>query len=262
MATEDDRAVELYAAFRNNYRDKRVQTIVSNPRLSRGELMPQSLIFFNEIVADIIRELFNSTNDFRRWINVLAAWGPIYDVCDQNEKMNLHCDHIGPYSALALGAPQALRGRIMFAAATACGQANHILYPASPALQWSGSKHLTMLNASRIGQPWENWRRLAPILGELGQGSISEETDDYRNQREHGHPRNVGMGITTFVSVEDHAEGRTMGLGSKEAIPLETVIEVAVEQHAVVVRAYEALCDLAKEQFDALMVASRRNANS
>lgn len=256
---EDDRAVELYAAFRRSYRNKRVATIVSSPVISGREPMPaMTLLMYNEFVSDILRELSNSTNDFRRWINTLAAWAPIYEACDQDEKLSLLVEHISPFSTLALGAPQALKGRIIFAAASACGHANYQLWPAVSALQWNGSGNVSMRIASPIGQPWANWRRLAPILGELGHGSISEETDDYRNQREHGHPRNVGMGITAIVSVSDHAEGRTMGLGSQQPISLETVIEVSVEQHAVVVRAYQALCDLAQEQFDALMVAGRR----
>lgn len=255
---EDDRAVELYAAFRRNYRDKLVPTIVSYPDLASGESMPAStLLMYNQIVSDSLRELSNSINDFRRCINMLSAWAPIYDASKQDEKLSLLVEHISPFSALALGAPQALRGRMMFAAATACGHANYQLSPASPELQWDGKGHLTMKKASSFGQPWVNWRLLAPILGELGHGSISEETDDYRNQKEHGHPRNIGMGITSFVSVTDHSGGRTMGLGSKEAISLETVIGVGVEQHGLAVRAYEALCDLAREQFDALIVAGR-----
>ncbi|MNY73530.1 hypothetical protein D3C86_2123420 [compost metagenome] len=67
------------------------------------------------------------------------------------------------------------------------------------------------------------------------------------------------MGLTASVSVMENSGGRSWGFGSKEAIPLETVINAAVGQHAVVVRAYEALCDLAHEQFEALMVFGRTN---
>ncbi|MBD8708464.1 hypothetical protein IFT47_17685 [Pseudomonas sp. CFBP 13711] len=255
---EDDRAIELYASFRKNIRDKLITTIVSGPNLSGGKPMPgMTLGMYQQSVSDFLRELANSTNDFRGWINTLAAWAPVYNACDQDERLSLIKEHISPYSALVLGAPQALKGRIMFAAATSCGLANHQLTPSLPGLQWNGSKFLTMAVASKIGQPWINWRRLAPILGELGHGPISEGTDDYRNQREHGHPRNIGIGITTYVSVEEHSEGRTLEFGLKQAIPLETVIEVAVGQHAVAVKAYEALCDLAQEQFGALMAAAR-----
>lgn len=258
---EDDRAVELYTAFRGNYRDKLVRTIVSSPDLAGGVTMPAStLLMYNQIVSDNLRELSNSINDFCRWINMLSAWAPIYEASEQDEQLSLLVEHISPFSALALGAPQALKGRMIFAAATACGHANYQLSPGSPELQWDGRGHLTMKKASTLGQPWANWRLLAPILGELGHGPISEETDDYRNQKVHGHPRNIGLGITVFVSVEDHAEGRTMGFGSKDAISLETVIGVAVEQHGLVVRAYEALCNLAREQFDALMVAGTLKA--
>ncbi|MFK3602951.1 hypothetical protein HFV06_01200 [Pseudomonas fluorescens] len=256
---EDVRAVELYAEFRRSYQTKRVTISVSSPDLADDLTMPAFPMMFHQAVSDPLREMSRSTNDFQRWINMLAAWEPIYEACNQDEKLSILGEHIAPISALVLGAPQALRGRMIFAAATGCGHANYHLSGTRPDLQWNGSGHLTMSVASRIGQPWAKWRQLAPILGELGRGSISEDTDDYRNQREHGHPRNIGMGLTASVSVTEDAGGRSWGFGSKEAIPLETVINVAVGQHAVVVRAYEALCDLAHEQFEALMVFDRTN---
>lgn len=257
---EDARAVELYAEFRRNYQKKRVATIVSSPDLAGGVTMPAfPMMIFHQTASDTFRELSNSTNDFRRWINMLAAWEPIYEACDQDEQLSLLVEHIAPFSALTLGAPQALRGRMMFAAATGCGHANYHLSSTRSDLQWNGSGHLSMSIASRIGQPWANWRRLAPVLSDLGRGSISEDTDDYRNQREHGHPRNIGMGLTALISVTESAGGRGWSFGSREAIPLETVINVAVGQHAVVVRAYEALCDLAHEQFEALMEYGRNS---
>ncbi|MEE4220303.1 hypothetical protein V2I93_04200 [Pseudomonas viridiflava] len=253
---EDDRALELYAAFRKNYHHPRIPTIVQIRDLSTGRTMPAMTVgVYDHAVSDMLRELSNSTNDFRRWINILAAWAPVYERCDRDEQLCILVETIRPYASLALGAPQALRGRMMFAAATACGHANFALFPTMPDLQWKNSGFLNMKIASRIGQPWTQWRLMAPALSELGHGLIAEETDDYRNQNEHGHPRNIGMGLTSYVAVTDHCGGRAMGLGSKEAISLETVIAVAADQHAVVVKAYEALCGLATEQFEALMVA-------
>ncbi|WP_223508710.1 MULTISPECIES: hypothetical protein [unclassified Pseudomonas] len=257
---EDVRAVELYAEFRRSYQTKRVTTSVTSLVLAGDQTLPAfPMMMYHHAVSGILREIWRSTNDFQRWINMLAAWEPIYEACNQVEKLIILGEHIAPIAALVLGAPQALRGRMIFAAATGCGHANYHLSGTRPDLQWNGSGHLTMNVASRIGQPWANWRQLAPILCELGRGAISEDTDDYRNQREHGHPRNIGMGLTASVSVIEDAGGRSWGIGSKEAIPLETVINVAVGQHAVVVRAYEALCNLAHEQFEALMVYSRTN---
>ena len=253
---EDDRALELYAAFRKNSHHPRIPTIIQIPDLSGGRTMPAiTVLTYDHVVSDILRELSNSTNDFRRWINVLAAWAPIYERCNRDEQMCILVESIRPFASLALGAPQALRGRMMFAAATACGHANFKLFPTVPHLQWKSSGFLNMKIASRIGQPWTQWRVMAPMFSELGHGLIAEETDDYRNQNEHGHPRNIGMGLTSYVSVTDHAGGREIGLGSKEAISLETVVAVAADQHALVVKTYDAFCGLAIEQFEALMVA-------
>ena len=103
---EDDRAVELYAAFRGNYRYKLVPTIVSSPDLDGGATMPAStLLMYNQIVSDNLRELSNSINDFCRWINMLSAWAPIYEASEQDEQLSLLVEHISPFSALRRPAP-------------------------------------------------------------------------------------------------------------------------------------------------------------
>lgn len=252
---DDDRAIELYAQFRASYQTKRVHDIVQQPNLSGGQTMTAPMIPYIESADDFLRELFNSVNDFRRWINTLDAWRQVYESCDEIERLSLLVEHIRPYSTLALGGPQAIRGRIMYAAAICCGHANYVLHGDNPNLQWDGVRNLNMKIASGIGQPWANWKELAPILSnKLGYGAIHDLTDNYRNHHEHGHPRNIGMGLTASVAVSANEKGQRMwSFGPREAITLEIVIEQTAEQHALAVEAYNLLCALAKEQFEALM---------
>lgn len=219
---DDDRALELYGEFRKNYRAQVVvERVVPVATLDKGNPIPLAKVPFYDLASDTLRELSNTINDFRRWINVLAAWLPIYNRCETEEKLDLLLEHIGTSATLALSAPQAIKGRLIFASAMSCGHTNYELHRDDPERQWSGKGHLTMKIASRVGQPWASWKMLAPILSELGKGAIYDETDDYRNQREHGHPRNIGIGLTAMFTVEDTKEGRRWAFGARQAIPLE-----------------------------------------
>jgi len=213
---------------------------------------------FMESASDFLRELFNSINDFRRWILTLEAWARVYEGCQGDDRLSILTEQIRPFGTLALTGPQAIRGRIIHAAAVGCSHANHLLHRADQSLQWDGTGHLSMRTASRIGQPWANWRTLAPLLSQrLGYGPIHDLTGDFRNQHEHGHPRNIGLGLTSLVVVEERDDGqRSWSIGSREAIPIATVIEQTTEQHALAVEAYGLFCELAREQFEALFAAT------
>ncbi|OEO27853.1 hypothetical protein AX279_00150 [Pseudomonas sp. J237] len=250
----DERAIELFTEFRRNFHTSLVSEYVEPPRLSGGEPMRGYMIPFFDAASDTLRELRNSINEFQRWINTLNAWQPIYARSDQSEQFSLLLQHIRPYSALVLGAPQALRGRLIYAATACCGHANYDLHHSNQRLQWADG-HVSMKVASRVGQPWTKWPALAEALGDIGQGDFSDETDDFRNQREHGHPRNIALGLTSAISVRTDGESRSWAFGSKQAIPLEDVIRLSVEQHPLVCRAYRAFCELVEEQFTALMNA-------
>ena len=205
----DRRAIELYAQFLDHYKRKSPLAIAQAPILSDGRSMSGRMIPFIESTADFLRELFNSINDFRRWINTLDAWQRVYDVSGNEDRLYILFEHIRPFSTLALSGPQAIRGRIMHAAATSCGHANFVLHGHNPTLQWNGAGHLTMKIAAKIGQPWDSWKALAPLLSQkLGYGPIHDLTDDFRNQHEHGHPRSIVLGLTASVVVAEGDGGQ------------------------------------------------------
>lgn len=247
-----ERAIELFIEFRSNLRTSLVSECVEAPQLSGGETMHGLMLPFHGTAADTLRQLLSSIHDFQLWINTLNAWQPIYARLDQSEQLSLLREHIRPYSTLALGAPQALRGRLIYATSACCGHANFELHRSEQGLQWTDG-HVNMKVASRVGQPWAQWPALAQVLGEIGQGDFSVDTDDFRNQREHGHPRNIDLGLTSVISVRADGESRSWGFGSKQAIPLEEVIRLSVEQYPIVCRAYRAFRELLQEQFTALM---------
>lgn len=89
--------------------------------------MSGQVILLVEAASDFSRELFNSVNDIARSLVMLKAWAQVYEECDRYEQYDLLLEHIRPNSTLALGAPQATRGRFIYAAAMCCTQANRVL---------------------------------------------------------------------------------------------------------------------------------------
>ncbi|KTB69954.1 hypothetical protein AO068_15240 [Pseudomonas sp. ICMP 3272] len=264
----DDRAIELYTKFRNYARKlPRIDRPILQP-LADGQTMSGQMILFVEAASDFSRELFNSVNDIARSLLTLKAWVQVYEECDLSEQYDLLLEHIRPHSTLALGAPQAIRGRFMYAAAVCCSHANRVLHPDHTELAWSGKGNMNMPIASRVGQPWEKWKKLAPILSEgLSFGAISELTGNFRNATEHGHPRNIGLGLTSSVELSDiempgclkpcggmseTTKKQAWAVSVREAITLGTVIEVLTEQYALTLKAYELLSELLQDQFNAL----------
>ena len=255
---DDLRAIELYTQYRSHFQQQSPLPIVQAPHLSGGRPIAGSMMPFVESASDFLRELFNSINDFRRWIHTLETWGRVYEGCEDDDRLSILVEHIRPFATLALSGPQAIRGRIIHAAAVGCSHANHLLHRDDPSLQWDGTGHLSMKIASRIGQPWQSWQTLAPLLSQrLGYGRIHDLTGDFRNQHEHGHPRNIGLGLTASVVVEERDGGqRSWSIGAREAISIATVIELTSEQHALAVEAYGSFCKLAREQFEALIATT------
>ncbi|WP_458725454.1 hypothetical protein [Pseudomonas mandelii] len=266
----DDRAIELYTQFRNYARKlPPIDRPLLRP-LTDGQTMSGQVILFVEAASDFSRELFNSVNDIARSLVMLKAWAQVYEECDRYEQYDLLLEHIRPHSTLALGAPQAIRGRFIYAAAMCCTQANRVLHPDRPELAWRGKGNMNLQIASKVGQPWDKWKELAPILSEgLSFGAISELTGNFRNATEHGHPRNIGMGLTASVELSEiEMPGRLKPCGGltettkkqawavsvREAIPLSSVIEVLTEQYALALKAYELLSELLQDQFNALQV--------
>jgi len=252
------RALELYAQFLTNYEDKRLKVVVEGPILPYDpgvtSLAAHTIADAGE---DFLREISNSINDLRRWINTVAAWKPVYEICEMDEQLHLLVQHITPVATLALSAPQALRGRIMYAAASCSAIANHELHRENPKLHLLPD-HVNMTSASKLGAPWGAWPALAQRMNEISTTVWSLSTTDFRNAREHGHPRNIGIGITNIFKIKQVDGRRQIASGFREPIPLQTVIDTGIEGHTAVVAAYHALAALIEEQTQALIEDAKK----
>lgn len=254
---ETERAVELYQQYLTNYDSQSAIAIMPQFELSSGSTHPVAAMLHLEAADDFLRELFNSINSVRRWLSMIKAWLPIYESCSQDEQLELLLCHITPVSELVLAAPQALRGRMIFAAAAASNIVNNEFFTDDERLQYDHDKtHINIKLAQKVGSPWLAWPAFAQALGQVNPDSWSARTSNFRNAREHGHPRNIGLGLVNVITTKGVGKERRTGFGTLPAIPLHTVLECGIERHGAITTAYQALGALLQQQHLALTKGS------
>lgn len=263
--SEIERAVSLYRRFRQNFAEAPRLPFAPYHETFKGIHVDGSALAFGWFAADALREIANSINDFGRYIRSLRAWQPIYSSLPVPEKHELIIDHIRPLTILSLGAPQAIRGRLIHAATAASYHAAVLLPRRQDRPRWNGG-HVDMKLASRLGQPWAAWPALAAALNVLGDEAFAKATGSFRNEHEHGHPRSIGLGETRTVKwvppgtdpfpwlpgrANDEPRGEVWTIGTRAPLDPEKLMPLFDTQHALALAAFDGFHNLIVEQLAA-----------
>lgn len=263
--SEIERVVSLYRRFRQNFAQTPLPPCAPYHETFKGIHVDGSALAFGWFVSDALREIANSINDFGRYIRSLRAWQPIYSSLPVPEKHDLIIDHIRPLTILSLGAPQAIRGRLIHAATAASYHAAIFLPNRQGRPKWKGG-HVDMKVASRLGQPWAAWPALAAALNVLGDEAFAKATGSFRNEHEHGHPRSIGIGETRTVRrvppgedpfprlpgrANDEPKGEVWAIDTRAPLVPEALLPLFDNQHALALAAFEAFHALVVEQLAA-----------
>jgi len=246
----DDRALELYAAFRGNRRSTPLLELAPYPKLFGGESFNMVAMPFHTVAQDALREIANSINGFVRYIHFLHAWRPIYEKASEEDQYNLLLDHVKPLTTLCLSAPQALRGRLIHAATATSYHANAFLkWPENPP-HWNGG-HTSMKQAKTVSVAWSRWPVLATSLNRMAEQTFNEATSDFRNQHEHGHPRSIALGHINVVR-RIEINGRVgWSFGQQEPMRLSELLPIFEKEHGYAMDAFIAYLEMVKEQHTA-----------
>lgn len=263
---KEDRAIELYTEFRKELRTAPIPEIAPYPRPFEGGTFNGLAMPFHTVAQDALREIANSINDFGRYIHYLHAWHIIFERVSENDRYNLLLEHVRPFTVLCLGAPQALRGRLIYAATAGSYHANRFLTWPDGLPKWDGG-HTSMKTAKAMSEKWAAWPALAAELNILGQDQLSQATDDFRNEHEHGHPRGIGIGYISTVKREKGHGGITMHMkqgnpneprevwsfGEQKPMQLAELLPLLEQEHATALRAFKAYLALIEEQHTATL---------
>lgn len=220
---------------------------------------------FSWFSSDALREIANTINDFGRNIGAIRAWHPIFEEADVPEKHEILIDHIRPLAVLCLGAPQAIRGRLIHAATASSHHANIFLDREPNRPSWNGA-YVSMSIARKVSRPWSSWPALSAALTSLGDDEFGQATGMFRNEHEHGHPRSIGIGNTRFVRRIDPANSAGNNLfntsdeeiaeevwtiGSHEPLDIADLLPLFDKQCELALAAFGAYHDLLTEQLAA-----------
>lgn len=258
----EDKAIEFYKQFRVERRTALIPPFAPYPKPFSGDRFHFLSMPFNWVAADALREIANSINDFGRYIHYLHAWQPIFEGANQDDQQSLLLEHIRPFTVLCLGAPQALRGRLIYAASMTSYHANRFRVWPKGAPKWDGT-NANMKVAKKVSDQWSSWPALAAALGVMGQGQFSEATSNFRNENEHGHPRAIGIGVISTVKRTTDKEGmfkmhmkqddpdeprEVWAFGEQAPMALKDLLPLLVQEHAYALDAFNAYLALVEEQ--------------
>lgn len=260
---DDDEAVALYAAFRARLHEVARPPSAAYHRPFEGGNFDGRSMLFHAVAQDCLRETANLLNAFGGHIEALRAWQPLFEAGSERERYFLMIEHVRPRATLSLSAPQALRGRFIYAATAGSYHASVFLdWPDGPP-KWPG-EHVSMKTAKAMSKRWAAWPALAAALGDLGNEAFGEETGDFRNQHEHGHPRGIGIGHITSVrrkevdwpsgdGASEKVKRMAWGVGTEAPLQLDKLLPLLSEQHAIALTCFEAYYALIEEQHAADM---------
>lgn len=259
---KEERAIELYTEFRKELRSAPLPEIAPYPRPFEGGTFNGLAMPFHTVAQDALREIANSINDLGRYIHYLHAWHIIFERVSEDDRYNLLLEHVRPYTVLCLGAPQALRGRLIYAATATSYHANLFLSWPTGITKWDGG-HTSMKTAKAMSEKWAAWPALAAELNVLGQDQLSQATDNFRNEHEHGHPRGIGIGHISTVKrvikpemvIPDlpgqpaTTEPREVwSFGEQKPMQLADLLPLLEQEHATALRAFKAYVAMVEQQ--------------
>ncbi|MDU9031737.1 hypothetical protein NHG95_01130 [Pseudomonas corrugata] len=243
----DERAVEFYSEYQLARRNIPMLQVAPYPKPFSGGTFEPLALPFHSVAQDALREIANSINDFGRYVRALKAWNQIYQKASKEDQYVLLLEHVRPLATLCLTAPQALRGRFIYAATSTSYYANAFSNQTASRPKWTGS-HTDMKTAKTVSQNWSTWPALAAALNRIGRDVFNRATSDFRNQHEHGHPRSIELGhIGVVQKIEIH--GRTgWSLGQQEPMKISELLPTLEQEHGYAMDAFTAYLAMVEEQ--------------
>lgn len=248
-AMTEARFVELYKTFRVGLRDAVRLELAPYPRPFAGGSFNLLAMPFHEVAQDALRELANGINEFRGYIRSLDAWRPIYDGLSENEQHEMLIEHVRPLAVLCLGAPYALRGRMIYSACAASYHSGHFVDWPEGRPEWRG-EHSSWTKAERLAKRWNAWPALGQALTALNGEAFNAFTSDYRNNHQHGQPRAIAIGHVAAIK-RLPGERNSWSFGHYEPLAIDTLIAPLVEEHRRSLVAFRAFLALIEEQHEA-----------
>jgi hypothetical protein len=216
-----------------------------------SESIPGTAIVLNNALSRAMVEIPNQINGFGQMIRKLEAWDLVIDELDHEQVFSLSIEHIEPLTNLAISATQAIRGQMIYATVECGALMNSII---GKPTHWNGQTNTNMKVAKSVAEKWRGWPALAQRLTLLEAEELNEVSGHFRNNFQHGAPRQLVIGLTEHIKWIQYDDGTfSWGIGTQEPIKPGEIIPHLKSAHHDLLKAHEALIELVKEWESAVL---------
>lgn len=189
----------------------------------------------------------NAVNRFGDYVMRLIAWNQVLRSASEDDKIDAMIEFMSPLADHCLGAPYSIKQMLI---KSVCK-----LSYSTRAFHERGFKGKLPRNgfnfpdAQRLAGVYSTWNGLSTAFAELDTADYRKQSGDYRNQLNHGFPRDIEHGHLLDVEIESNPAGH-VGFIMKDLPPLrlEALIPLLSDQHAAAHQCYNRYVDLVKEQ--------------
>ncbi|MCD9085202.1 hypothetical protein [Stenotrophomonas sp. SY1] len=207
--------------------------------------IPGVAMAFDNALSRALVEIPNQINAFGGVIQKLEAWSVTIHGLDVEQVFMLASEHFEPLANLAISATQAIRGQIIYATVE-CAALIRGANGENPG--WNGFDHVSMKVAKSLAGAWRGWPDLAEKLRVLEVEGLNEASGNFRNNFQHGAPRQLVVGLTKHTEWVKKDDGTfAWGIGTKQPITLREIIPHLKSAHDNLLQALESFVRLAGE---------------
>lgn len=209
------------------------------------------LFGYGQMLDEHSRELANSINEFRRYINNIDALKDIIDRCDDDTKWKMVVEFIAPFTTLAINMPYVIRYRFIYSICHLCHQSNLTKDP-NRIDKFPPEKDIDFAVADEYCSLWKGYKKLKKALEKINDKKFREITKDFRNKYNHRYSIKIEIGLTEFVKRVVKDDGKVIyGFGYTKPLKIDQLLPVLKEQHSNCLDAFEQYQKLINEQISA-----------
>jgi hypothetical protein len=213
---------------------------------------------FHEMLKDQATHLANDINAFGHHIGQLEAWAQVLPEYGIDDQLGLLMEFVSATAITAVGAPYALRSRLIYSISHLSHQANRNTRCDWPESKLPADADINYKTMVAMADNWTVFPALLTQINALFSESYNDGTGDFRHKYNHRFPPHFQFGISQTVSRTrvKHSGQTTYGFGFVEPLQLDKLTPVLRQQHTVALSAFEQYSELAREQLRAIYATS------
>lgn len=189
-------------------------------------------------------QIANSINQFGDYISNLQGWGNILKNKNDEYKLEIILEFIGPCATLAINMPYAIRDRFIYSIVHLCHQCNRFKddkwVDELPEEHKIGPKQ-----ADKYCSQWEGYRKLKVALKEIANNQYAEDTKNFRHKYHHRYALGIELGKTERLKRIDKNK---YGIGSTDPLTIDELLPILNNQHENCLKAFDKYQKLVNEQ--------------